>query len=90
MPLKLCLVAGARPNFSKIAPLIRALQARSNELSFQLVHTGQHYDSQMSDVFFSDLGIPAPDVSLGCGGGSHAEQTAKIMVAYEELTLAWR
>lgn len=83
MPLKLCLVAGARPNFSKIAPLIRALQARPEEVSFQLVHTGQHYDSQMSDVFFSDLGIPAPDVSLNCGGGSHAEQTAKIMVAFE-------
>ncbi len=84
MTTKLCLVAGARPNFSKIAPLIRALQARPKDLDYTLVHTGQHYDAQMSDVFFSDLGIPAPDVSLECGGGTHAEQTAKILMAFEK------
>lgn len=78
------LVAGARPNFMKIAPLVRALQA-DGRLAFRLVHTGQHYDREMNDVFFEELGIPQPDVRLGCGGGSHAEQTAKIMVAYEQL-----
>ena len=78
------LVAGARPNFMKIAPLVRALRA-DGRLAFRLVHTGQHYDREMNDVFFEELGIPQPDVRLGCGGGSHAEQTAKIMVAYEQL-----
>ncbi len=81
--VKLCLVAGARPNFSKIAPLVRAIRARPKELAYSLVHTGQHYDAQMSEVFFSDLGIPKPDFRLGSGGGSHAEQTARIMVAFE-------
>jgi UDP-N-acetylglucosamine 2-epimerase (non-hydrolysing) len=78
------LVAGARPNFMKIAPLVRALQ-REPRLSFQIIHTGQHFDRDMNDVFFEELGIPAPDVRLGCGGGSHAEQTGKIMLAYEQL-----
>lgn len=78
------LVAGARPNFMKIAPLVRALQT-DGRLAFQIVHTGQHYDREMNEVFFEELGIPEPDVRLGCGGGSHAEQTAKIMVAYEQL-----
>jgi hypothetical protein len=68
----------------KIAPLVRALRA-DGRLAFRLVHTGQHYDREMNDVFFEELGIPQPDVRLGCGGGSHAEQTAKIMVAYEQL-----
>jgi UDP-N-acetylglucosamine 2-epimerase (non-hydrolysing) len=84
------LIAGARPNFMKIAPIIRALQARSGEIGYSLVHTGQHYDKAMSDVFFHELGIPEPDHNLGCGGGSHAEQAAKIMVAYEKLCLAER
>ena len=66
------LVAGARPNFMKIAPLVRALRA-DGRLAFRLVHTGQHYDREMNDVFFEELGIPQPDVRLGCGGGSHAE-----------------
>ncbi|MFK7965001.1 MAG: non-hydrolyzing UDP-N-acetylglucosamine 2-epimerase [Burkholderiaceae bacterium] len=83
MQKKLCLVAGARPNFSKIAPLIRAIKAYPAHLAYSLVHTGQHYDTQMSEVFFSDLGIPQPDVSLNCGGGSHAVQTARIMTAFE-------
>lgn len=78
------LIAGARPNFMKIAPLVRALQAHGG-FDFRIVHTGQHYDRSMSDVFFEELGIPQPDHHLGGGGGSHAEQTAKIMVAYENL-----
>ena len=76
------LVAGARPNFMKIAPIVRALRAHGG-LDFRLVHTGQHHDREMNDVFFEELGIPEPDVRLGCGGGTHAQQTAKIMVAYE-------
>lgn len=78
------LIAGARPNFMKIAPIVRALQA-DGRLAFRLVHTGQHYDRDMNDVFFEELGIPVPDVRLGAGGGSHAAQTGKIMLAYEEL-----
>jgi UDP-N-acetylglucosamine 2-epimerase (non-hydrolysing) len=78
------LVAGARPNFMKIAPIARALRA-DGRIDFRLVHTGQHHDRDMNDVFFEELGIPQPDVRLGCGGGTHAQQTAKIMVAYEEL-----
>jgi UDP-N-acetylglucosamine 2-epimerase (non-hydrolysing) len=85
---KIHLIAGARPNFMKIAPLVRAMDARPDEISYQIVHTGQHYDHSMSDVFFDELGIPKPDHHLGCGGGSHAEQTAKIMVAYEKLCMA--
>lgn len=81
------LVAGARPNFMKIAPIVRALQASQsgNGLSFKIIHTGQHYDREMNDVFFEELGIPQPDVFMAAGGGSHAQQTAKIMVAFEEL-----
>lgn len=78
------LVAGARPNFMKIAPIVRALQAHGG-LGFKIIHTGQHYDREMNDVFFEELGIPQPDVFMGAGGGSHAQQTAKIMVAFEEL-----
>lgn len=76
------LIAGARPNFMKIAPLIRALVA-DGRLDFELIHTGQHFDRDMNDVFFEELGIPAPDAQLGCAGGTQAEQTARIMVAYE-------
>ncbi len=79
------LVGGARPNFMKLAPIVRALQARSDRFELKIVHTGQHYDRDMSDVFFEELGIPAPDHYLDAGGGSHAQQTAKIMVAYETL-----
>jgi UDP-N-acetylglucosamine 2-epimerase (non-hydrolysing) len=78
------LVAGARPNFMKIAPIVRAIQARGG-LEYQIIHTGQHYDREMNDVFFEELGIPEPSVFMGAGGGSHAQQTAKIMVAFEEL-----
>ncbi len=83
------LVAGARPNFMKIAPIVRALQAQQ-ALSFKIIHTGQHYDREMNDVFFEELGIPQPDVFMGAGGGSHAQQTARIMVGFEELCLAER
>jgi UDP-N-acetylglucosamine 2-epimerase (non-hydrolysing) len=80
------LVAGARPNFMKIAPIVRALQAQSPQtLSYKIIHTGQHYDREMNDVFFEELGIPQPDVFMAAGGGSHAQQTAKIMVGFEEL-----
>ena len=79
------LVAGARPNFMKIAPIVRALNQRSDCLQYRIVHTGQHYDREMSDVFFDELGIPQPDHHLECGGGSHAEQTARIMVAFERI-----
>lgn len=85
------LIAGARPNFMKIAPLIHAIQKAQSEgknLQYRLVHTGQHYDKNMSDTFFEELGIPQPDVNLGCGGGSQAEQTAHIMVEFEKELLA--
>lgn len=85
------LIAGARPNFMKIAPLIHAIQKAQSEgknIQYRLVHTGQHYDKNMSDTFFEELGIPQPDVNLGCGGGSQAEQTAHIMVEFEKELLA--
>ncbi len=76
------LVAGARPNFMKIAPIVRALNAHQT-LTYRIIHTGQHYDPEMNAVFFEELGIPQPDIFMGVGGGSHAEQTAKIMTAFE-------
>ena len=85
------LIAGARPNFMKIAPLIKAIQAAEavgKDIHYRLVHTGQHYDKNMSDTFFEELGIPMPDVNLGCGGGTQAEQTANIMVAFEKDLMA--
>jgi UDP-N-acetylglucosamine 2-epimerase (non-hydrolysing) len=78
------LVAGARPNFMKIAPIVRALRL-DGRLSFKIIHTGQHYDRDMNDVFFEELEIPDPDAFLGAGSGTHAQQTAKIMTAYEDL-----
>jgi UDP-N-acetylglucosamine 2-epimerase (non-hydrolysing) len=90
--MKLLLVAGARPNFMKIAPLIHCIQRHNANrvngtpaIHFSLVHTGQHYDAQMSDVFFKELQIPAPDVSLEVGSGSHAVQTANIMSRFEPV-----
>ncbi|MFG6416573.1 non-hydrolyzing UDP-N-acetylglucosamine 2-epimerase [Roseateles sp. DC23W] len=83
------LIAGARPNFMKIAPLMRAIAA-DGRLQARLIHTGQHFDRDMNDVFFQELGIPTPDVRLNCGGGTHAEQTGKIMVAYEACVSAER
>lgn len=84
------IIAGARPNFMKIAPIIRAMQTRmaqGSPLRFRLVHTGQHYDERMSGDFFTQLGIPLPDVNLEVGSGTQAEQTAAIMVKYERLLL---
>lgn len=80
------LVAGARPNFMKVAPLIGLLGDCSGTRSV-LVHTGQHYDAEMSDFFFRDLRLPKPDIYLGVGSGSHAEQTARIMLAFENVLL---
>jgi UDP-N-acetylglucosamine 2-epimerase (non-hydrolysing) len=82
-------VVGARPNFMKIAPLLRELRARGNFESC-LVHTGQHYDRAMSQDFFRDLGIPEPDVNLGVGSGSHGEQTAQVLMQVERLLLEQR
>jgi len=81
------LVAGARPNFMKIAPILRALGKRKDVegLTWKLVHTGQHYDYEMSQAFFDDLEIPKPDYFLEAGSGSHAEQTAKIMIPFEKV-----
>ncbi len=81
-------IAGARPNFMKIAPILSALEqskAEGGPLDYRLIHTGQHYDKNMSDSFFEQLGIPQPHVNFGIGGGSQAEQTGGIMVAYEKL-----
>ncbi|MBR4564732.1 MAG: UDP-N-acetyl glucosamine 2-epimerase [Paludibacteraceae bacterium] len=112
--MHITLIAGARPNFMKIAPLIKAIEkwnkqpnnvlrpstgrpieqssspvkGRENGIEYRLVHTGQHYDKNMSDTFFEELGIPAPDVNLGCGGGTQAEQTAHIMVEFEKDLMA--
>lgn len=78
------LIAGARPNFMKIAPIYRAAQARPG-VDCRIVHTGQHYDHDMSQAFFDGLGIPTPDYHLNAGSGSHAEQTARIMTAFEPV-----
>lgn len=92
--LHISLVAGARPNFMKVAPVYHALAAKREtarlagvDLRVSIVHTGQHYDANMSDVFFRDLGIPNPDRHLEVGSASHAEQTAKIMIAFERVVL---
>ena len=82
--MKVFLVAGARPNFMKIAPIYREALQRP-EVDCRIVHTGQHYDYEMSDAFFEDLGIAKPDFFLDAGSGSHAVQTARIMVAFEEV-----
>lgn len=90
---KIILVAGARPNFMKVAPIIHAIQrhnalpGQQHRIEFSLVHTGQHYDENMSQVFFRQLGIPAPDVNLEVGSGSHAAQTANVMLKFEPVCL---
>ena len=88
--MKIFGVVGARPNFIKIDPVLRALQRRPGRFSTFLVHTGQHYDDRMSRVFFNDLGIRPPDVDLGVGSGSHAEQTAGVLTAVERLLVEER
>lgn len=80
-------VVGARPNLMKMAPLV-AEMARHPEIKQTLVHTGQHYDAKMSQIFFKELGLPEPDVYLGIGSGSHAEQTARVMVGMEKILLS--
>jgi UDP-N-acetylglucosamine 2-epimerase (non-hydrolysing) len=89
---RILLVAGARPNFMKIAPVIETLrkynrlqQRGSKRIGYRLVHTGQHYDTEMSGSFFRDLGIPSPDIYLGIGSGSHAEQAGRIMIEFEKI-----
>lgn len=85
--MKITLIAGARPNFMKIAPVIHAIhkaQSEGKNIHYRLVHTGQHYDHAMSETFFKELNIPSPNANLGCGGGTQAEQTAAIMVAFEK------
>src|SRR5437868_14498613 len=77
-------VVGARPNFMKAAPVCRALSARSG-VKQTLIHTGQHYDNNMSDIFFSQLAMPTPDVNLEVGSGSHAQQTAVVMRRFEPI-----
>lgn len=84
MPSTVLHIVGARPNFMKMAPLLRALASDPGR-EHLLVHTGQHYDEHLNDAIFRDLGLRAPDIHLGVGSGSHAEQTAKIMVAFEKV-----
>lgn len=89
--MRIDIIAGARPNFIKIAPIIEAIEEATKlgrNIEYRLVHTGQHYDQNMSGSFFEELGIPSPDVNLECGGGTQAEQTAHIMVAFEKELLA--
>ncbi len=91
--MKIDLIAGARPNFMKIAPIIDSIleeQSKGTDIHFRLIHTGQHYDKNMSDSFFVQLGIPQPNENLGAGGGTQAEQTAAIMIGYEKLLLSER
>ncbi|NLG17314.1 MAG: UDP-N-acetylglucosamine 2-epimerase (non-hydrolyzing) [Fibrobacter sp.] len=84
---KIILVAGARPNFMKIAPVLRAIDKKKSSLQPVLVHTGQHYDRKMSGAFFDELGIREPEYNLEIGSGSHAVQTANIMIKFEEVCL---
>ncbi|MBQ0739887.1 UDP-N-acetylglucosamine 2-epimerase, partial [Aquimarina celericrescens] len=86
--MNITLIAGARPNFMKIAPILHAIQKSNSSITCRLVHTGQHYDEKMSETFFRQLNIPHPDVNLECGSGSQAEQTASIMLAFEKELLA--
>lgn len=84
------MVAGARPNFMKVAPIYAEMRRRPDEFEPLIVHTGQHYDAAMSDAFFTDLGMPKPDVYLGVGSGSHAVQTARIMTEFEPVLLEYK
>ena len=88
--MKISIIAGARPNFMKIAPIIDAIKKKCTDgydIHYRLIHTGQHYDKNMSGNFFEELGIPEPNANLGAGGGTQAEQTAAILIGFEkELT----
>lgn len=91
--IKFLIIAGARPNFMKVAPIIQQIRNHSAhvkktddlEIEYRLIHTGQHYDEKMSDIFFEDLGIPSPHINLGVGSGSHAIQTANVMAKFEPV-----
>lgn len=85
--LRIINVVGARPNFMKIAPVIEEMRRRPDRIEPLLVHTGQHYDESMSDSFFEDLEIPRPDINLEVGSGTHSEQTARVMIAFEQVLL---
>ena len=92
--MKIVLIAGARPNFMKIAPIIRAinkhnaqLKQKSKRIEPFLIHTGQHYDYEMSQIFFEELKLPQPDIHLGIGSGTHAEQTGKTIIEVEKVLL---
>ena len=88
--MKILNIVGARPNFMKMAPIIEAMNQHPQALQHLLVHTGQHYDEKMSKAFFDDLGMPKPDINLEVGSGSHAEQTARVMVEFEKVCLRER
>lgn len=81
--MKILIIAGARPNFMKIAPIIRAIEKYPNDIQYELVHTGQHFDKNMSDAFFEDLWLPYPDVNLNINWGSVSEQIGKVMIAFD-------
>ncbi|MBK9707768.1 MAG: UDP-N-acetylglucosamine 2-epimerase (non-hydrolyzing) [Acidobacteria bacterium] len=85
--IKVINVVGARPNFIKMAPIIAELKKKNNDFTQLLVHTGQHYDGAMSDSFFNDLKMPPPDINLEVGSGSHADQTARVMIAFEKVII---
>jgi UDP-N-acetylglucosamine 2-epimerase (non-hydrolysing) len=89
-PLRVMSIVGARPNFMKIAPIVAQLRSAGDAFESLLVHTGQHYDERLSKVFFDELGIPHPDVNLNVGSGSHAQQTAAIIAAFEPVLLEYR
>ena len=89
-PREIYFTVGARPNFMKVAPLLAELSKYRALFQPKLIHTGQHYDVEMSDVFFQELGLPKPDRFLGVGSGSHAEQTAKVILAFEQECLRER
>lgn len=88
------IIAGARPNFMKIGPIIHAIhkynKTATKKIEYRLIHTGQHYDKTMSESFFQQLNIPEPNINLGAGGGTQAEQTAAIMIGYEKALKEWK
>jgi UDP-N-acetylglucosamine 2-epimerase (non-hydrolysing) len=86
--MKIITVAGARPNFIKIAPLYRAFLKKADRFNHLICHTGQHFDKNMSKIFFEELDIPEPDFNLGVGSGSHADQTARIMIEFEKILIS--
>ena len=88
--MKIDIIAGARPNFMKIAPIIAAIKdakAKGQDIDYRLIHTGQHYDKNMSGSFFEELNIPMPDINLQIGSGTQATQAARIMMAYEKILM---